>query len=276
MTSMIETRALALAIRRHAVRMCHASGGSHVGSSLSVADILAVLYGQVLRHRPRQPGWPGRDRLVLSKGHAAAALYAALAEAGYFPRQWLEGYGRDGGRLCGHVTSHGVPGVELSTGALGHGLPVAVGLALAARLGGGAHRVVCVVSDGELDEGSNWEALLLAGHQRLGRLTAVVDYNKLQSMDTVAATLDLEPLADKLAACGWRVDQADGHDHAALAEILGEPGGDPAAPQCVIAHTTKGKGVSFMENSVLWHYRSPQGEEYAAAMRELGGEAGDA
>jgi transketolase len=271
---MIETIELARRIRRHAVEMTHLGKSSHVGSVLSMADIIAVLYGSVMKVDPANPRWPGRDRFILSKGHAGAGIYAALAERGFFPLAKLRTHYQDGSDLSGHVSHKGVPGVELSTGSLGHGLPVAVGMAKAAQLDAASHRVFCVLSDGECDEGSNWEAAIFASHHRLSALTAVIDYNKIQSLALVSETLALEPFADKWRSFGWDVREVDGHDHGALSEAL-EP--RPAAehrPLCVIAHTTKGKGVSFMENSVLWHYRTPQGDEYSAACRELeGGEA---
>lgn len=263
------TRELALRIRRHAVEMTHLGKSSHVGSILSMADIVAVLYGEVLRHRPERPDWPERDRFILSKGHAGAGVYAALAESGYFPVEELKKHGANGSRFSGHLSHLGVPGVELSTGSLGHGLPVAGGMAYAARLDSKRHRVYVLLSDGELDEGSNWEAILFAAHHRLSNLIAIVDYNKIQSLTTVDQTLRLEPLAEKWRAFGWEAAEVDGHDHRALVRALDVDPAQRGAPLCVIAHTVKGKGVSFMENSVLWHYRSPQGEEYERALREL-------
>lgn len=269
MTAAIDTRALAKRIRIHTLRMTSGGGSSHIGSVFSMADIVAVLYGGVLRVRPDDPAWPGRDRFVLSKGHAGAGVYAALAERSFFPIEKLDTHYRDGSDLSGHVSHLGIPGVELSTGSLGHGLSIAAGMALAARLDGAAHRVFALLSDGECDEGSTWEAALFAAHHGLDNLAAIVDYNKIQSLDWVEKTIRLEPFADKWRAFGFAVAEVDGHDHAALAELLGRaplPGGKPT---CVIAHTVKGKGVSFMENAVLWHYRTARGEEFAAALREL-------
>lgn len=263
------TGQLAWKIRRHAVEMCRRGNSSHVGAILSMADILAVLYGSVMRFRPAEPRWSGRDRFILSKGHAGAGVYAVLAESGFFPAEKLLTHYQDGSDLSGHVSHHGIPGVEFSTGSLGHGLPVAQGMALAAQLDGRPHRVFVLMSDGECDEGSNWEAILFAGHHRLASLVAIVDYNKIQSLAPVAETIGLEPFADKWRAFGWEVAEVDGHDHAALAAVLARDPATARAPLCVLAHTVKGKGVSFMENSVLWHYRSPQGDEYAAAVREL-------
>jgi transketolase len=267
-----DTVALALRIRQHAVRMTSQGGSAHVGSVLSMADILAVLYGSVLRVDPKNPRWSGRDRFILSKGHAGAGVYAVLAERGFFPVRVLETHYQDGSNLSGHVSHKGIPGVELSTGSLGHGLPVGAGMAYASKLDGATHRVVVLLSDGACDEGSNWEAILFASHHRLDNLVAVVDYNKIQSLAPVAETLGLEPFADKWRSFGWAVVEADGHDHASLGAAFARLPAEPGRPTCVIAHTTKGKGVSFMENSVLWHYRTARGEELAAALRELGAE----
>lgn len=264
------TEALALRIRRHVVEMTHRGNSSHVAAGLSMADIVAVLYGEVMRVQANDPHWPDRDRFLLSKGHAGACVYAALAEVGFFPVDKLKTHYQDGSDLSGHVSHKGIPGVELSTGSLGHGLGVGAGMAYGAKLDGHDWRTFVLLSDGECDEGSNWEAILFAGHHKLANLTAIVDYNKIQSLAPVPETMALEPFADKWRSFGWRVVECDGHDHDALKAALSEPPNsrDPE-PTVVIAHTTKGKGVSFMENSVLWHYRSPQGEEYEAALREL-------
>lgn len=258
---------LARKIRLHALEMTNRGRSSHVGSVLGLADILAVLYTNVLRFRADDPEWSGRDRVILSKGHAGAGMYAALAESGFFDIELLDLHCADGSPLSGHVSHKGVPGVEFSTGSLGHGLGVAAGRALAGSLSGSDYRVFCIMSDGECDEGSVWEAILLAGHHRLNNLIAVIDYNKLQSLGSVSETLELEPFRAKWEAFRWTVDEVDGHDLDALTLALSAPRG--AGPRVVIAHTTKGRGVSFMENSVLWHYRVPQGAEYDAAIREL-------
>jgi transketolase len=264
-----DTAALALRLRRHVVQMCNRGGSSHVGSCLSMADIVAVLFGEVLRLDPAQPRWPGRDRFILSKGHAGACIYAALAERGFFPVGELADHYQNGSKLSGHVSSKGVPGVELSTGSLGHGLGVGAGMALQLRRAGGDQCTFVLMSDGECDEGSVWEAALFAAHNHLGNLCAIVDFNKLQSLAPVAETLALEPFGAKWRAFGWDVVRVDGHDHAGLREALSAESGS-GRPRCVIADTVKGKGVSFMENQVLWHYRAPAGEEFAGAMRELG------
>lgn len=263
------TRELAWRIRRRALAMTSAGGASHIGSIFSVADIIAVLYGRVLRVDPSQPAWTARDRLILSKGHAGASVYVALAERGFFPVERLDTYYKNGAVLSGHVSHKGVPGVELSTGSLGHGLGVAGGMAYAARLRRSDHRVYAVMSDGECDEGSNWEAIHFAGHHRLGNLLAVIDANGIQSLKSTEDTLGLEPFADKWRAFRWEVVEVDGHDHDALAAALDRPRTLDAPPRVVIARTVKGKGVSFMENSVLWHYRTARGDELSAAVAEL-------
>ncbi len=268
--SALGTRALALRLRRHVVRMCARGGGSHVGSALSVADIVAVLYGRVLRVDSAEPDWPGRDRFILSKGHAGACVYAALAERGFFPVAMLDQHYRNGSALSGHVSRKGVPGVDASTGSLGHGLGIGAGMALHLRRTGGTQRAYVVLSDGECDEGSVWEAALFAAHQRLANLCAIVDFNKLQSLGPVAETLALEPFADKWHAFGWHVLRIDGHDHEALGDAFAAAAAERERPSCIIADTVKGRGVSFMEGAVLWHYRVPRGEEFVAAMRELG------
>lgn len=264
-----QARELARAIRIESLRMVHRARASHIASCLSMADILAVLYGGVLRHDPAAGTWADRDRLILSKGHAAAALYATLGLRGFFPRERLATFGQDGSELMAHA-SHKVPGVEFSTGSLGHGLPFAAGKALAARRQGVRWRTFAVLSDGEMDEGSNWEALLFAAHHGLDNLVAIVDYNKWQSLGPVAGTIGLEPLAGKLGAFGWAAREVDGHDHAALLEDLASLPWEPGRPSVLIAHTVKGKGVSFMENRLLWHYRNPDDRQLADALAELG------
>jgi transketolase len=265
----MDTAALAQRIRCHVLEMVSRGKSSHVGSVFSMADVIAVLYGAVLRVDPASPRSSGRDRFILSKGHAGAGVYACLAECGFFPREKLLTHYGDGSDLSGHVSHKGIPGVELSTGSLGHGLSVAAGMALGAKLDGADYRVVTLLSDGECDEGSIWEAVLFAPHHRLDNLLAVVDYNRIQSLGPTTETMDLEPFADKWRAFGWSVREVDGHDHAALHDVFRRLPAEPGRPTCVLAHTTKGKGVSFMENQVLWHYRTPAGAEYDAALREL-------
>ncbi len=263
-----DTLGLAKRLRAHALRMTNQAKASHVGSCLSMADILAVLYGKVMRFDAARPDWAERDRLVISKGHAAAIVYAALAESGFIPVSELSTYTQNGSRLAGHVTKT-VPGVELSTGSLGHGLPVAAGMALAAKRAGTSWRSFCVVSDGELDEGSNWEAIQFAQHARLAGLIAIVDYNKIQSFGSVAEVSDLHPLSDKFRAFNWGVHEIDGHDHDALIAALTAPPVLADRPTVVIAHTIKGKGISFMEGLLAWHYRNPDDGQLLAALAEL-------
>lgn len=248
--------------------MVAAANASHVGSCLSCADVLAVLFTEIMKHDPKQPAWSERDRLVFSKGHAAAALYAVLAERGYLSVSELAEYCKDGSRLTGHA-SHEVPGVEVSTGSLGHGLAIANGLALADVGDHSNRRTFAILSDGELDEGSTWEAALFAGHHRLSHLTAIVDYNGIQSYGRVSEILELEPLADKWRSFRWEVRDIDGHDHDQIAEALR---GSKDKPMVVIAKTVKGKGVSFMEDDLAWHYRAPTGPLLAQALAELGSE----
>lgn len=247
--------------------MVHRANSSHVGSSLSVVDILSVLYGTVARISPTTLDDRDRDLVIVSKGHAAAATYAVLAEVGILPAEWLDTYSADGALLGGHVTSHGVPGVELSTGSLGHGLPFGLGVAMAAVRTGSPRRSFVVMSDGECDEGTTWESALLAAHHNLDNLVVVIDRNGIQSLGSTEDTLRLEPFADKWRAFRWDVHEVDGHDHEALRHALEAP--SAGAPRVIIAATVKGKGVSYMENTVLWHYRSPNAEQLEAALEEL-------
>ena len=263
------TVALAKKIRRHVLHMTSTGGSSHVGAAFSIADILAVLYGKVMRHDPQQPRWLGRDRFILSKGHAGAAVYATLAEFDYFPIEQLKQHYQDGSIFSGHVSHKGVPGVELSTGSLGHGLGVGTGMAKALKLAGLDPRVFVLLSDGECDEGTIWEAALFAQHHALDNLVAIVDYNKIQSLAPIAETLALEPFRQKWESFNWSVVETDGHDHAQLAVVLAKLPAQTGKPTVVIAHTVKGKGVSFMENTVLWHYRTARGEEFTRALAEL-------
>ena len=259
---------LAWLIRRHGVEMTHLSHGSHIGPILSVADIVAVLYADVLRFDANNPKWTGRDRFILSKGHAGASVYSALAESGFFPVEELKTHYQNGSRLSGHV-SHKVNGVEVSTGSLGHGLSIGAGMAIALKQDKSASKVYVVMGDGECDEGAVWEAALFANHFRLSNLVAVIDYNNMQSIDTCENTLELKNLADKWRAFGWNVFEVDGHNHEELKSAFMNAGKNDK-PTVVIAHTVKGKGVSFMENDILWHYRFPHdGWEYICAVNEL-------
>jgi transketolase len=263
-----DSETLANRIRIHALRMTNLGGGSHIGAIFSCADILAVLYSGILRVDPEDPRSPRRDRFVLSKGHAGAGLYAALAERGFFPVCQLLTHYQNGSDLSGHV-SHKVRGIDVSTGALGHGLSIATGMACAGRKSNMAHRVFALLSDGECDEGSTWEAAMFAAHHRLTNLVAIVDYNRIQGIGRTSEVLELEPFADKWQAFGWTVREVDGHDHTQLHQALKSVPFSNSSPTVLIAHTTKGKGVSFMEDTVLWHYRSPRGAEFEAALVEL-------
>ena len=269
MTDIERLQTVARNLRAHAVRMVHTARASHLGSCLSMADILACLYWKVMKVDPADPGLADRDRFILSKGHGAAILYAALAERGFFSVEELHSYCQNGARLHGHATS-GVPGVELSSGSLGHGLPVGCGIALARKRSGLPGRVFVMLSDGELDEGSNWEAFLFAPQHRLGNLVAIIDYNKIQSFGRTRDVLDIEPLADKLRAFRWDVREVDGNNMQQLCELFESLPLTADRPIVVIAHTIKGKGISFMEDQLLWHYKSPSDEQLAIALTELG------
>ena len=268
----MDSKELAWKIRRHAIEMTHISGGSHIGAIFSVADIIAVLYSDVLRYDPQNPKFENRDRFILSKGHAGASVYAALAESGFFPVEELITHYANGSRLSGHV-SHHVPGVDFSTGSLGHGLSVAAGFALAAKMDNKKWKSFVVLGDGECDEGSVWEAILFANHYQLNNLIAVVDYNKMQSLDFNENTIKLDSLSNKWKAFGWNVIETNGNNHELLkqafeqAKLFSE---ETNKPTVIIANTIKGFGVSFMENNILWHYRFPHdGWEYDIAVNEL-------
>lgn len=264
---------LAWKIRRHGVEMTHLSGGSHLGAILSVADILAVLYSDVLKYDIKNDKWEDRDRLILSKGHAGAALYATLAEVGFFDVSELKTHYQNGSRLSGHV-SHYVPGVEFSTGSLGHGLSVATGFAYAAKKDGKNFRSFVILGDGECNEGSVWEAALFANHFRLNNLVAIVDHNHMQSLDFNENTLEIEDFASKWKSFGWNVVEINGNDHNELRDAFKKVDeyskDDNHKPTVVIANTIKGNGISFMRNDILWHYRFPHnGWEYDCAVNEL-------
>ena len=256
-------------IRVHAINMTNSGKSSHIGSILSMADIMAVLYGSILKIKIDQPDWPERDRFILSKGHAGAGVYASLAEIGFIPIEKLSTHYQDGSNLSGHVSHKGIPGIELSTGSLGHGLPVGCGMALAMKINNINSRTFVLMGDGECNEGSNWESFLFAAHHNLDNLVAIIDRNKLQSIYSTEETLGLEPLAEKLESFGWNVLEVNGHSHKELYDSLSVEKTLSNKPLCLIANTIKGKGVSFMENKVLWHYRSPQDEEYKDAISEL-------
>jgi transketolase len=259
--------ALARQVRLSDLEMIGHAGLGHIGSDFSVVDILATLYGGVLQVDPARPHDPERDRLILSKGHSAGALYATLAHCGFFPLAELTTFAQALSSLNGHPNRTKVPGVETNTGPLGHGFPVAVGCALAAQLQGSARRTFVVLGDGELQEGSNWEAAMTASHYGLASLTAVVDRNGLQQGARTEQTKQLEPLPDKWVSFGWEVRVVDGHDHGKLLAAMAPS--STGKPVCVLANTVKGKGVSFMEDRVEWHHKVPTREQIVAARQEL-------
>lgn len=262
---------MAARLRGRVVEMSHAAQAAHLASALSCCDILAAAYWHALRIDPKKPEDPLRDRFILSKGHAAAALYAALAFRGYYEEAVLDTYCQDGGKLAEHPPAHGLPGVEAATGSLGHGLPIGAGMALAARINGQRYRVFAVLSDGENNEGSVWEAAMFAAGQKLANLCVVVDYNKWQATARSNETLALAPLRDKWAAFGWDAHEVDGHDVADLARRLAAiPDHGEGRPVALIANTVKGKGVSFMEDDNNWHYRAPTADDVRKAHVELG------
>ncbi len=263
-----EIQNLATKIRLNVLDMTNLGKSSHIGSVFSISEILACLYSGLLNVDPKNPNYKDRDRFILSKGHAGAGVYSVLAEKGFFKKDILKSHYQNGSKLSGHISHKSIPGVEFSTGSLGHGLPVGAGLALAAKMDKRKNKVVVLLSDGECDEGSNWEAILFSSHHKLNNLIVIIDYNKLQSLDYVKNTLGIEPLEEKFKSFGWSVISIDGHD---IDEIINSyaQAVKSKTPACIIANTTKGKGVSFMEEKVLWHYRSPQGSEYKMAKEEL-------
>ena len=260
---------LANKIRNHVLDMTSEGSSSHIGSVFSIADILACLYGELMNVNPKNFKDKNRDRFILSKGHAGAGVYAVLAESGFFSIELLKTHYKDGSALSGHVSHKNIPGVELSTGSLGLGLSVGVGLAISAKLDKRKNKVIVLLSDGECDEGSNWEAIMFSAHHKLDNLIAIIDYNKLQSLDSIENTLNLEPFVDKWLAFGWNVIEVDGHNIQDISDAYKKASECLHKPTCIIAHTTKGKGVSFFENKVLWHYRSAKGQEYENAKKEL-------
>ena len=249
--------------------MVYSAKASHIGGALSMADILAVLYKYTINHDPNNPDWNDRDRVFLSKGHACTSLYATLALCQYFPKRLLEEYGKNGTLLISHASSQ-IPGVELSTGSLGHALPVACGIALAGKRKKKQYKVYVILSDGELDEGSNWEAFMLASQLKLDNLKVIIDYNKIQSLGRLEEVINLEPLADKFRAFNLNVAEIDGHDHDQIHSAF-EKVSENSRPSVIIADTVKGKGIPFMENKLLWHYKSPSEDEYMLGMEYIQG-----
>ena len=264
----MRTEEFARKIRIDCIEMAHISKISHIGSALSAVDIIAVLYNDIMRIYPDDPFNDRRDRFILSKGHGSMAQYSAMAEKGFFPVEELATQGANGSRLSGHV-SHLVPGIELSTGSLGMGLSVGAGMAMAAKRDKKKHRVFVLLGDGECGEGSVWEAAMFAGHNQLSNLTAIIDYNKIQANDRCENINSWRGMAEIWKGFGWYVLEVNGHDIPALKTALSFVQG--INPVCIIAHTIKGKGVSFMEDEKIWHHLSPQGEDYINAMKELRG-----
>jgi transketolase len=262
-------RQKALWMRRTAFRMVHDAQLGHPGGDFSATDIMATLYFGVLRYDPANPSMVDRDRFIMSKGHATGALYTALCAAGYFPESWLSTYMQPKSMLNGHPNRNYLPGVETNTGPLGHGFPVALGIAIAGKLAGLSYRTFVLTGDGELQEGSNWEAAMSAGNRKLRNLTLIVDRNRLQQGMGTEDTNGLDPLDDKFRAFGWHVEMVDGHDPEALLAVLSASPEAREKPLCVIANTIKGKGVSFMENQASWHHGVPNREQFEIAMKEL-------
>ena len=264
-----DLRTIANRVRRRDLQAVHEAGAGHIGGEMSVIDLLTALYFDVLSVDPADPLAPGRDRLVLSKGHTALALYVVLSEKGFIPKEEIATFLKPHSRLNGHPNRTKVPGVETNTGPLGHGLPVAVGMAKAARMDGASWRTVVITGDGEMQEGSNWEAIMAAAQFGLDNLTLVIDHNRLQQGARLADTNDVAPLRPKLEAFGWTVAEIDGHDMEQITAALSPDRVVPGKPTCIVARTNKGHGISFMSDDVAWHHKVPDAEQYARAMAEL-------
>lgn len=260
---------LANHIRRRDLQAVFEAGAGHIGGEMSVIDLLTALYFDVMKIDTNAPHDPKRDRLVLSKGHTALALYITLSEVGFIPREEIATFLQHGSRLNGHPNRVKVPGVETNTGPLGHGLPVGVGMAKAAKLNGDSWRTFVITGDGEMQEGSNWEAIMAAAQFKLDNLTLIIDHNRLQQGARLAETNDLAPLPPKLAAFGWFVEEIDGHDMEQICAALSPQAVSAGRPKCIVAHTNKGHGISFMSDNVAWHHKVPNETEYKQAMAEL-------
>ncbi len=269
MNKKINYQKIATEVRREILKMHFFSQESHIGSALSCADILTVLYFKILSVNPQKPCAENRDRFILSKSHAVSALYATMALKGFFPKNILKTYCKDKSNLPGHATRGTVPGIEVSTGSLGHGLSMGAGIALAGKKDNKKYRVFVLISDGECDEGSNWEAALFASHHKLDNLTVIIDYNKLQALGRTNEVLNLEPFKQKWEVFGWRVREIDGHNFDEIEKALRPVSFQKDSPSVIISHTVKGKGISFMEDKLEWHYKSPNKEEYDIALKEL-------
>jgi transketolase len=265
-----QLRAHAARVRRDVLRLSYQAQTGHIGSSLSCADLMSAAFFHFLRLDPKNPSWSDRDRFLMSKGHACVPLYSCLAEIGHLPREVAEAYGVEGGPLGHHPKKNAAFGIEFGTGSLGHGLSIGNGMALTAKATGRAWRTVVMMSDGEQGEGTVWEAAGFAAHHRLDNVLGIVDFNKMQALGNTHEILGLEPLDSRWRAFGWSVRRLDGHDMGAIVDALDAFPFEPGKPSMIIADTVKGKGVSFMEGSLLWHYRCPDAKEFEAAMRELG------
>ena len=264
-----ELEAIAWRMRRRDFRAVFEAGAGHIGGELSVIDILTALYFHILNIDPSAPQDPDRDRMILSKGHTSLALYIALSERGFIPREEIATYFQPHSRLNGHPDCTKVPGVETNTGPLGHGLPVGVGMAIAAKLSGAAWRTFVVAGDGEMQEGSNWEAVMAAAHYKLDNLALIIDHNRLQQGARLAETNDIAPLVPKLESFGWAAEEIDGHDIGAICAALSAESGVKDRPKCVVARTNKGQGISYMTDNVAWHHKVPDAEQFRLGMAEL-------
>jgi transketolase len=264
-----ELQYLAHKLRLKVLKMINKAGSSHVGSAFSIAELLSVLYSEYLNISPENVKDDDRDRFIMSKGHAVAILYAILSEKKFFPEEWLETFYQNDTMLAGHATAKNIPGIELSTGSLGHGLSVGCGMAYAGKLDKKNYKVVVMLSDGECNEGSNWEAILFAAHHKLNNLLVIVDYNKIQSLGHTSDIMEIEPFADKWKMFNWNTIEVDGHNIDEIRSCFKQFDNEQNKPSVMIAHTVKGKGVSFMEDTVLWHYRTPKDEEYENAIKEI-------
>jgi len=253
-------------VRKSIVKMNAKSSASHSGTALSTVDILTMLYFKIMNIDPNNPTLKSRDKFILSKGHGSSALYSTLAERGYFSKNLLDGFYVDGGQLPGHLDKDAVPGVEVSSGSLGHGLSIGIGMAIANKIDKLDNHVYVMCGDGELNEGSVWEAIMFAPHHNLANLTMIVDYNKLQGYGKTNEVINLEPLNQKLQSFNWDVLEIDGHNYEEIEKALSQ---QTSKPKVIIAHTIKGKGVSYMENEFVWHYKSPNNEQLKQAMKEL-------
>lgn len=264
-----ELRKIANQIRRRDLQAVFEAGAGHIGGEMSVTDLLTALYFHTMSVNPQSPQDPNRDRLVLSKGHTALALYCVLSEKGFIPKEEISTFLKHRSRLNGHPNRVKVPGVETNTGPLGHGLPIGVGMAKAAKLNGASWRTFVITGDGEMQEGSNWEAIMAAAQFKLDNLTLIIDHNRLQQGARLADTNDIAPLSPKLEAFGWAVEEIDGHNMEEICRALSSETVTAGKPKCIVAHTNKGQGISFMSDNVAWHHKVPNEEQYKQAMAEL-------